>query len=430
MRSRSIFHFLAAISLSTSTAVYAGPISGRVVDPDGRAVPGAEVLLSGDGAALHTARSNARGEFVIVAPDSGRFELRVALDGFRADAVAVDGSAEGRDLGAVKLDISAVSESLVVSAAQVELPLSQASSAVTVITGAELQARQVTTVADALRQVPGFTVTRSGGPGALTMVFPRGGESDYTLVFIDGIQQNAFGGGFDFAHLSTANVDRVEVVRGPQSALYGSNANRRRRPHRDEGRRTGTRRRLCRGRELRDQPGRGFHERNRRRVVVGRRVDRLASNGFNGRTTAAGQRVDNDDYARTETGGNGGWRNAAGALVRGEVRFERDERGFPGPFGPTPWAFTQASTPSRAGRTTAGARRLAARSRRGRGSGRKGKLPGTPLTGTSLLHPISRRRERACRIPALGASQPAHRPTSPWRTDSTCRQVSNCSGNG
>ena len=65
------------------------------------------------------------------------------------------------------------------------------------ITGAELQTRQITTVADALRQVPGLTVARSGGPGALTAIFPRGGESDYTLVFLDGIQLNAFGGGLD-----------------------------------------------------------------------------------------------------------------------------------------------------------------------------------------------------------------------------------------
>ena len=65
---------------------------------------------------------------------------------------------------------------------------------------------------------------QSGGRGALTSLFPRGGESDYTLVLVDGIPQNAFGGGFDAAHLGTADIDRIEVVRGPQSALYGSGA--------------------------------------------------------------------------------------------------------------------------------------------------------------------------------------------------------------
>jgi hypothetical protein len=60
---------------------------------------------------------------------------------------------------------------------------------------------QIDTVADALRLVPGFGVTASGGRGAVTSLFPRGGESDYTMVLVDGIQQNVFGGGFDAAHL-------------------------------------------------------------------------------------------------------------------------------------------------------------------------------------------------------------------------------------
>ena len=72
--------------------------------------------------------------------------------------------------------------------------------------------------------MPGLAVTATGSAGATTGVFPRGGESNYTLVLIDGVPANSFGGDFDFGHLSTANVDRIEVVRGPQSALFGSNA--------------------------------------------------------------------------------------------------------------------------------------------------------------------------------------------------------------
>ena len=69
-----------------------------------------------------------------------------------------------------------------------------------------------------------MTVARSGGRGALTSVFPRGGESDYTLVLVDGVRANAFGGGFDFSLLPFGDVAQVEVVRGPQSALFGSDA--------------------------------------------------------------------------------------------------------------------------------------------------------------------------------------------------------------
>jgi vitamin B12 transporter len=75
-----------------------------------------------------------------------------------------------------------------------------------------------------VRTVPGFTVGRSGGRGALTSVFPRGGDSDYTLVLVDGMRVNAFGGGFDFSLLPFGDVDQVEVVRGPQSAVFGSDA--------------------------------------------------------------------------------------------------------------------------------------------------------------------------------------------------------------
>lgn len=338
MRSRSVFHFLSVLSLSlcTAAALHAGPLTGRVVDPDGRAVPGAQVLLLGHGAAVRSTSSNARGEFTLEAPDTGRYELRVALDGFRAGSVALDGSTHALDLGSVKLEISAVSESLVVSAAQVEIPLSRASSAVTVITGAELVARQITTVADALRQVPGLTIARSGGPGALTAIFPRGGESDYTLVFLDAVQLNAFGGGFDLAHLSAANIDRIEIVRGPQSALYGSNAvgavvrivTRSSGPVRGdaslEGGTFGTNRAAA---ASSGTAGAWFW---------GAGADRLASDGFSGRRTAAGERVDNDRYERTEAAGNAGWRNGAGAMVKGELRFAHDDRGFPGPFGSNP----------------------------------------------------------------------------------------------
>jgi outer membrane cobalamin receptor len=350
MRSRSFFHFLSGVSLSlcTAAALYAGPVTGRAVDPDGRAAPGARILLLGSGAVVRSTVSNARGEFTLAVPDAGRYELRVALDGFRAASLALDGSPEPHDLGPVRLAIGAVSESVVVSAAQVDTPLSQASSAVTVITGTELQARQVTTVTEALRQVPGLTVAQSGSAGTLTAIFPRGGESDYTLVFLDGIQLNAFGGGFDLAHLSPQNIERIEVVRGPQSAIYGANAigavvrivTRSGGPIRGdvslEGGTFGTNRAAA---ASSGAVGPWFW---------GAGADRLASNGFNGRTTAAGERVENDDYARTDAAGNAGWRNEAGAMVRGELRYEHDDRGFPGAFGSNPAGiFTGIDTRSR-----------------------------------------------------------------------------------
>jgi outer membrane cobalamin receptor len=316
--------------------VSAGPINGRIVDPDNRPVPGARVLLVSGGASVRTAATDARGEFTLLAPDTGQYELRVAIDGFRADPVAYEATTAPRDVGSIALAVSAVSESLVVSASQVEVPQSQAASVVSVITGAELRERQVTTVADALRQVPGLTVARSGSMGALTSIFPRGGESDYNLVYLDGIQLNAFGGGFDFAHLSSTNIDRIEIARGSQSALYGSNAiggvvrivtREDGPPTADasfEGGSFGTLRiTTSTSGSLNNWSWNGGY-------------DRLVSDGFNGQHTSTGEEIQNDRYTRDEVTGGGGWRNAAGATVRGEFRYGRDDRGFPGPFGSNP----------------------------------------------------------------------------------------------
>jgi vitamin B12 transporter len=97
--------------------------------------------------------------------------------------------------------------------------------AVTVITGEELRASHVRQVADALRSLPGISVSRSGGSGNLTDVRIRGAETNHTLVLIDGIEANSTtNGAFDFSDLSTDNIERIEVIRGPLSGIYGSNA--------------------------------------------------------------------------------------------------------------------------------------------------------------------------------------------------------------
>ncbi len=72
--------------------------------------------------------------------------------------------------------------------------------------------------------LPGVEINQSGGRGTVTSAFIRGGDSDYNLVMIDGIQLNDFGGGFDLSPLPAEGVEQVEVIRGPESALYGSNA--------------------------------------------------------------------------------------------------------------------------------------------------------------------------------------------------------------
>jgi outer membrane receptor protein involved in Fe transport len=113
---------------------------------------------------------------------------------------------------------------VVVTATRVALALPVQTAGVTVLQGADLRARGIVSVAQALREVPGAAVVQSGSTGGVTSLFLRGGESRYTKVLIDGVPANQPGGSFDFAFLTTDNVERIEVVRGPASVLYGSDA--------------------------------------------------------------------------------------------------------------------------------------------------------------------------------------------------------------
>ncbi len=115
-------------------------------------------------------------------------------------------------------------EPVVVSASTQPRRADALSQAVTVLSGEDLRARGVARVVDALREVPGAQLVQSGSVGSLTSLFLRGGESRYTKVLIDGVPVNSAGGAFDFSHLTTDNIDRIEIVRGPASVLYGADA--------------------------------------------------------------------------------------------------------------------------------------------------------------------------------------------------------------
>jgi vitamin B12 transporter len=111
-----------------------------------------------------------------------------------------------------------------VTATRVAVDRRATPAAITVVTAEELRARGITRLADALRDVPGASVVQSGSFGSQTAIFLRGGESDYAKVLIDGVPVNDAGGAIDIAHLTVADVDRIEIVRGPASVLYGSDA--------------------------------------------------------------------------------------------------------------------------------------------------------------------------------------------------------------
>jgi len=116
---------------------------------------------------------------------------------------------------------------VVVTATRVETPMEEIASSVTVISSEEIERKQKTHVMEILRGIPGLDVVRTGGAGKNTSVFIRGANSEHTLVMIDGVEVNdpiSPGRSYDFAHLTVDNIEQIEVIRGPQSTLYGSDA--------------------------------------------------------------------------------------------------------------------------------------------------------------------------------------------------------------
>ena len=112
-----------------------------------------------------------------------------------------------------------------ISATKTETPVRQVTSAVEIITGEQMQQRKLKTVVEALRLAQGLAVFQSGGPGTLAQVRMRGGTPQQTLVLIDGaIVNSATDGTYNFANLTTDNIDRIEILRGSQGMMWGSDA--------------------------------------------------------------------------------------------------------------------------------------------------------------------------------------------------------------
>ena len=117
-------------------------------------------------------------------------------------------------------------DQIIVTGSRAPISAGDIGSAVTIITRQDIDRRQVRYVSDLLRAVPGFSVSHTGVVGAQTQVRVRGSEANQVLVLIDGVRANdpATGDEFRWEFLATANIERIEIVRGPQSALWGSDA--------------------------------------------------------------------------------------------------------------------------------------------------------------------------------------------------------------
>jgi vitamin B12 transporter len=117
-------------------------------------------------------------------------------------------------------------ETITVTASRTAVEVGEAGSSVSIISKEQIQRRNATNLADLLREVPGMAVSQQGSLGAITQVRVRGAEANQVLVLIDGVEANDISQGseFNFTHLMASQIERIEIVRGPQSAIWGSDA--------------------------------------------------------------------------------------------------------------------------------------------------------------------------------------------------------------
>jgi outer membrane cobalamin receptor len=327
---------LAGLALFVAPAVVdAASLRGQVVDPDGRPVAQAEVQVAGP-LGVRSVRTDTDGRFEVHDLAAATYRIVVSAAGFDSPtdtlSLADTGNADMR----ITLALGTVTESVIVSASHVELPRSAAPGSVTVVGREELRDRQIDNLGDALRLVPGLSVSRNGGPGSLTSLFPRGGDSDFTLVLVDGIRLNDFGGGLDLSRVSLSGADQIEVVRGPQSALYGADAM------------GGVIQIISRQRGAPSSEGlieAGSRDSTRYGIMTAGsearwswnvNAERHASDGDTGIAPASGERVTNDDWLRRHAGASIAWQAEPTTTLRAVGRFSESERGAPGPYGSDP----------------------------------------------------------------------------------------------
>lgn len=198
-------------------------IHGTVQDPLGAVIAGAQVDLLQKQQAVASAKTDGQGNYVLQVPSADRYQLRVSAASFKTmltDSRYI--SAVGERKIDVILSPGALAQEITVTANGTPTPEAQIGSAVTVLN--RNQFPDAIDVQQPMRLITGLQMTQTGQMGGTSSLFIRGGNSDSNKVLIDGLPASFVGGFAEFATLPAAGVDQVEVLRSPNSALYGSDA--------------------------------------------------------------------------------------------------------------------------------------------------------------------------------------------------------------
>jgi vitamin B12 transporter len=204
-------------------AAVQGSLHGTVSDPLGAIVAGAKVELLKGAVVVQTTTTDGAGNYVFDVPENARYSVRAVAPTFQSttsQSIYVTKSAKA------EFDITLATQTLTqqvsVTATATPTPIAQIGASVTVLTADDY--RQYTEVQDPLRQIPGLQVTQTGQLGGTTALSIRGANTDANKVLIDGVPVNDIGGAVEFANFATVGIQQIEVLREPNSALYGSDA--------------------------------------------------------------------------------------------------------------------------------------------------------------------------------------------------------------
>jgi vitamin B12 transporter len=233
-RADAVFvHRFVAITVAVVFALIGGSIPlrgqaparlhGEVLDPLGAVVVHAAVDLVKATKVVATTTSGVDGSFEFNVAAAGRYAVRATAATFETTTTpAVYLGTSGRADVTITMATRTVTQQVTVTATGTPTPEAQVGSAVTVLPAEEY--RFMLEVQDPLRLVPGVQLTQTGQMGGTTGLSIRGGDTDANKVLIDGVPVNAVGGGVEFANIATTGLQSIEVLREPNSALYGSDA--------------------------------------------------------------------------------------------------------------------------------------------------------------------------------------------------------------
>src|SRR5579859_22177 len=214
----SCFSIASSAAAQSQTAV----ISGVVTDPLGPVIADANVTVESLGSGTPAVRgvSGADGRFSLsVLP--GNYRVTIARDSFASAVQEVSVAAgQTRDLQ-VRLALEPLSSKVVITAQSLPLDAESSPAPVTILTRKEIDQRVAISLPDLLQSQPGFSLGRTGPEGGSTSLFLDGGNSNYTKVLVDGAPINWPGGLIDFSNFTVDNIDKIEIVHGAESALYG-----------------------------------------------------------------------------------------------------------------------------------------------------------------------------------------------------------------